>query len=145
MSIRTRSVSNASLHQLFQISLEESTKNTNLALKQNLGQKSVEPTFSRQQLLAEWEAVHGRLTSELREKFLARQELEELALYPEGVIRRAIKNQPRLKKILAKARKLKPGTRIAADKAASRQRNSSDSRSQPLPLPGDPGATKSPG
>ena len=89
----------------------------------------MEPTFSRQQLLAEWEAVHGRMTAGSREKFLARQELRELAFYPEGVTRRAIKYHPRLKKILDKARKMKPGIRIEVEKAFSQRPPGSDSRS----------------
>lgn len=105
----------------------------------------MEPTLSRKQLLAEWEAVHGRMSRKLQDKFLARQELRELAFYPEGIVKTAIQSHPRLRKILVEARRMKPSIKFAVEKMMTGKHNDPNLHPGPLPLPGDPGATRTPG
>lgn len=105
----------------------------------------MEPVFSREQLLSEWEAVHGRMPRNLRDQFLIRQELRELSFYPEDVIKRAIRSHPRLKQILAKARRIQPSVRIAVEKMPARRAGAAGAGESVLPLPGDQGSTRKPG
>jgi len=105
----------------------------------------MEPVFSRDQLLAEWEAAHGGLPRKLQDQFLTRQELRELVFYPEDVIKRAIRSHRRLKRILAEARSLRPSVRIDVEKMAASRSGASDAGESVLPLPGDPRSTRKPG
>jgi len=85
----------------------------------------MEPVFSREQLLSEWKVVHGRSPRKLHDEFLKRQELRELGRYPKDVIQRAMRSDPRLKRILAEGRSVRPCMRIAVEKMSAKPASAS--------------------
>lgn len=89
------------------------------------------------QILKLWEASHQRLSEDLREKFLARTELQQLTRLPADAVRPAIHKSPRLDAILIEARRLadqqarKTAKRSATENRRkrsreARQRNAAD-------------------
>jgi hypothetical protein len=65
---------------------------------------SRESQLSPQQLLAWWEELYGTLTPQLRQRFLARPEVEELLKLPKPDVENAIGWSRKLEEILRLAR-----------------------------------------
>lgn len=58
------------------------------------------------ELLQQWMVHHGALSAELRERFLARREVADLAGLPQGAVEEALLEGPRLTAILREARRI---------------------------------------
>ena len=69
------------------------------------------------EILKVWESIWGELSPDLRERFLARKELGELAQYPDKFIRAAINEEQLLKCAVEKAEKWFPGLAKMEDSA----------------------------
>lgn len=93
-------------------------------------------------LLTLWTKIHGRLSPQFERVFRERPETQELVHYDARILEQAFLTSPKLKKILAEARRLDAH---AQKKSHAPKPDPTPERETILPLPGDPGATRRPG
>jgi hypothetical protein len=93
-------------------------------------------------LLILWTKIHGSVAPKFHSDFRDRPESQELVYYRRDVLEKAFATSPKLKEILAKARKLDPEIQWKLNSPEPPPPQPSE---EILPLPGDPGATRRPG